>query len=55
LLKTSDDLAAEGDDADFETEHDQRKRISAAADPVHTVDLRVYFQVRLASAKSQAL
>ncbi len=38
------DLSAEGDDAEFETEHDARRRRMAAADPVHTVDLRAFFQ-----------
>ncbi len=48
LNKTSEDLAAEGDDADFETEHDARRRRLAAADPVHNVDLRQFFQGRMA-------
>ncbi len=47
LNKTLEDLAAEGDDADFETEHESRRRRLAAADPVHNLDLRGFFEMRM--------
>ncbi len=47
LNKTPEDLAAEGDDIHFETEHDQRKRHLSSADPVHTVNLKRFFQAQL--------
>jgi len=50
LCKTEADLAAEGDDPDYETEHEARRRtLAASADPVHSVDLRIYFQQQMAT------
>jgi len=38
------DLAAEEDDHDYKTEHKARCcTLAASADPVHAVDLRIYF------------
>lgn len=53
LIKSPADLAAEGDDLDYETEHDQRKRDVAAQDPVHTIILRDYLQTQIQSFKNQ--
>jgi len=55
LCKSEADLAADGDDPEYETEHDARRRaISAARDPVHSVDLRAFFQ-RQMSALAETL
>ena len=55
LVKTPTDLAAElgVDDQDFETEHDVRRRESLATDPIHTVDLRGYFQSQITALAGQ--
>eukprot|EP00095_Tigriopus_kingsejongensis_P011540 snap_masked-scaffold33_size549341-processed-gene-2.6 protein:Tk11540 transcript:snap_masked-scaffold33_size549341-processed-gene-2.6-mRNA-1 annotation:"Importin-11" len=53
LIKTPEDLAAEGDDLDYETEHDQRKREAAAQDPIHTINLREYLQGQIHQLKNQ--
>lgn len=45
VMKTSEELAAEGDDYQFETEHDSRKREALLQDPTNTINLRDYFQV----------
>lgn len=49
LLKTPADLEAEGDDVDYETEHDARRRKLNAEDVVHAVDLRQAFQSQMSA------
>ena len=53
LVKTESDLAADGDDVDYETEHDSRKRACAASDPIHTTDLRAFLQQQISSLAAQ--
>lgn len=53
MMKTAADLAADGDDVDFETEHDARRREMNAQDPVHTVNLIEYFQTQLSALSRQ--
>ncbi|XP_040583365.1 importin-11 [Lepeophtheirus salmonis] len=43
----------DGDNAEYETEHEARKRRLASCDSVHSVDLREYFQTQLAGLYQQ--
>nr|CAD7589784.1 unnamed protein product [Timema genevievae] len=54
-LMYSDQLSSSvsEDDLDYETEHDQRRRMLAATDPVHTIVLRDYLQTQLTELQQQ--
>nr|CAD7396049.1 unnamed protein product [Timema cristinae] len=54
-LMYSDQLSSSvsEDDLDYETEHDQRRRMLAATDPVHTIVLRDYLQTQLTELHQQ--
>ena len=47
------DLAEEGDDINYETEHDTRKRKAWALDPIRTVNLIECFQTHLVKLQNQ--
>lgn len=59
LMITSDQVAIPGHGgseetgADYETEHDQRRRQLAVSDPVHTVILRDFFQAQVIELQNQ--
>ena len=53
LIATEIDLAEEGDDINYETEHDTRKRKAWALDPIRTVSLIECFQTHLVKLQNQ--
>ena len=53
LIATEIDLAEEGDDINYETEHDTRKRKAWALDPIRTVSLIECFQTHLVRLQNQ--
>ncbi len=49
----SNEWVTAAEDAEYETEHEHRKREMATKDIVHTIDLRDYFQTQVKSLYAQ--
>ncbi|GLH14983.1 Importin-11 [Gryllus bimaculatus] len=53
LLLGDSTCLGQDDDVDYETEHDHRRKQLAAADPVHTIALKDYFQSQIVDLQNQ--